>query len=204
MMPKQFSKMGFGNKMWGKGFVLCFCLIFGLALLIPSAALSRSEKLIDDNEYKDKDFHKGIITDYTDMVKGDDVDWVWVKPGETLSQYKVKLGNIENKSDMLTRSLTESVKSIFEEYFANGTKGGKGTLTADLCITEVQKFSPGKAWIPFAGGKLMQAGMGVEIILFDQNKTIVAKLRHFDRQGQDVRSAAEEVAGHMTRYITMH
>jgi hypothetical protein len=203
-MSKQVSKMGFGNKMWCKVFVSCFCLIFSMALLIPSTALSRSEKLIDDNEYKDKDFHKGIITDYTDMVKGDDVDWVWVKPGETLSQYKVKLGNIENKSDMLSRSFVESVKSIFEDYFANGIKGGKGTLTAEMCITEVQKFSPGKAWIPFAGGRQMQAGMGIEIILRDQNNGIVAKLRHFDRQGDNVNSAAEEVAGHMTKYISRH
>jgi hypothetical protein len=203
-MSKQVSKLWFGNKKWRKVFVSGLCLFFGVALLIPSGAFCRSEKLIDDNEYKDKDFHKGIITDYTDMVKGDDVDWVWVKPGETLSQYRVKLGNLENKSDMLSKSFTDSVKSIFEEYFANGTKGGKGTLTAELCITEVQKFSPGKAWIPFAGGRQMQAGMGIEIILLDQNKTIVAKLRHFDRQGNDVRDAAEEVAGHITRYISRH
>jgi hypothetical protein len=175
-----------------------------MAMLIPSAAWCRSEKLIDDNEYKDKDFHKGIIADYTDMVKGDDVDWVWVKPGENLSQYKVKLGNIENKSDMFTKSFVESVKSIFEEYFANGTKGGKGSLTAELGITEVQKFSPGKAWIPFAGGRQMQAGIGIEIILRDQNKVTIAKLRHFDRQGSDVSAAVEEVAGHMTKYISRH
>ena len=203
-MSRQVSKMGFGNRMGCKVFVSCLFLIFGMAVLIPSVALCRSERLIDDNEYKDKDFHKGIITDYTDMVKGDDVDWVWVKPGENLSQYKIKVGTIENKSDMHSKSFTESVKSIFEEYFASGTKGSKGTLTAELCITEVQKFSPGKAWIPFAGGRQMQAGIGIETILRDQNNMIVAKLRHFDRQGGDVKEAAEEVASHMTKYISRH
>ena len=203
-MLRNVSKIVYGNKIFRKVFVSCFCVIFGMAMLIPSLALSGSDRLVDDREYKDKDFHKGIISDYTDMVKGDDVDWVWVKPGENLSQYKVKLGNIENKSDVFTKSLIESVKSIFEEYFANGIKGSKGPLTADLGITEVQKFSPGKAWIPFAGGRQMQAGIGIEIILLDQNKVTIAKLRHFDRQGRDVRDAIEEVAGHMTKYISRH
>ncbi len=203
-MSGQTSKMVFGNKMWSKAVLLSLGLILSLAVIIPSVAFSSEDRLVDDNEYKDKDFHKGIITDYTDMVKGDDVNWVWVKPGENLSQYKVTVGNIENKSDMFAKSLTESVKSIFEEYFANGTKGSKGTLTAELCITEVQKFSPGKAWIPFVGGRQMQAGIGIETILRDKNYVIIAKLRHFDRQGHDVREAIEEVAGHITKYITDH
>jgi hypothetical protein len=203
-MLRPVSKWGFRNTIGSKALVSCLCLIFGMALLIPWSAWSKSDRLVDDKEYQDKDFHKGIITDYTDMVKGDEVNWVWVKPGETLSQYTVKLGNIENKSDMFTKSLIDTVQSIFGEYFANGTRGTKGTLTADLCITEVQKFSAGKAWIPFAGGKLMQAGLGIEIILRDQNNVMVAKLRHFDRQGNEIGSAAEEVAGHMTRYITRH
>lgn len=100
IMSRQVLKIGCCKKMWGKVFISCFCLILGTALLIPSAALCSEKRLIDDNEYKDKDFHKGIITDYTDMVKGDDLDWVWVKPGENLSQYKIKVGTIENKSDM--------------------------------------------------------------------------------------------------------
>ena len=72
-------------------------------------ALSSEDRLVDDREYKDKDFHKGIITDYTDMVREDDVDWVWVKPGETLGQYGGKVGEYRNKSEMFSRSLTDSV-----------------------------------------------------------------------------------------------
>ena len=50
----------------------------------------------------------------------------------------------------------------------------------------------------------MQAGVGIEIILRDKSNVIIAKLRHFDRQGNDVRDAVEEVAGHMTKYISRH
>jgi hypothetical protein len=191
--------------MWSKMLVSSLCLIFSLAVLIPTPALSSSDRLVDDREYNDKDFHKGIITDYTDMVKGDDVDWVWVKPGEKLSQYKIKVGTLENKSDMRSKSLSDSVKRIFTDYFSDyESKGSKGTLTAELCITEVQEYSVGKAWIPFTGGRQAQAGMGIEMVLRDSHSEIIAKLRHFDRRGSEVRGAAEDVASHMVQYISRH
>jgi hypothetical protein len=174
-----------------------------MAVFIPAAALCGSDKLIDDNEYKDKNFHSGIIKDYTDMVKGDRVDWVWVNPSEKLGQYKVKVGTISNKSDSHSKSLVDSVRSIFTSSLAD-IAGTKGTLTAELCITEVQNYAPGKAWIPFAGGHQMQAGIGIEMILRDQNNKIVAKLRHFDRRGMDVKDAAEEAADHLVNYISKH
>ncbi|MGC1401389.1 MAG: hypothetical protein WA974_00495 [Thermodesulfobacteriota bacterium] len=204
-MLREDSKTMFGNKMWTKVFVSFFCLILVLAVLIPSMALSSSDRLVDEKEYKDKDFHKGIITDYTDMVKGDDVDWVWVKPGENLSQYKIKVGTLENKSDTRSKSLSDSVKRIFTDYFSDyESKGSKGTLTAELCITEVQEYSQGKAWIPFTGGRLAQAGIGIEMVLRDSRNEIIAKLRHFDRRGSDVRGEAEDVASHMVQYISRH
>ncbi len=187
---------------------VCFLLLshfLSMAVLIPSMALSSSDRLVDDKEYKDKDFHKGIITDYSDMVKGDDVDWVWVKPGEKLSQYKIKVGTLENKSDMRSKSLSDSVKRIFADYFSDyESKGSKGTLTAELCITEVQEYSQGKSCIPFTGGRLAQAGIGIEMVLRDSRNEIIAKLRHFDRRGSDVRGAAEDVASHMVQYISKH
>jgi hypothetical protein len=202
-MSRQLSKKVFGNRMGGKLIVLCICLIFCLAVLIPSAALCREKRLIDDNEYKDSKFQKGIITDYSDMVEGNGVEWVWVKPGETLSQYKIKVGTIDNKSDMRSKSLSESVKSIFADYFRDlDTKGSKGALTADLCITDVQEYNVGRAYVPFAGGRLAQAGIRIEMVLRDSHNEIIGKLRHFDRRGSDVRSAAEDVASHMAQYIS--
>jgi hypothetical protein len=173
-------------------------------MLFPVPAFPRADRLVDDNEYKDKDFHKGIITDYNDMVKGDDIDWVWVKDGVKLGNYKVKVESIENKSDSRNKSFVQTVRSLFEDYFGSETKGTAGTLAADLCITEVQNFSPGKAWIPFAGGHQMQAGMGIEVVLRDANKNIVAKIRHFAREGTEVKQAAEEVASDVAKYIRKH
>jgi hypothetical protein len=192
-----------GNKEWNKTFARFFCFVFIMAVIFPAAALAGQDKLIDSNEYKDKNFHKGIIQDYTDMVKGDNVDWVWVTPSEKLGQYKIKVENITNMSESHSKSLVDSVKSIFRGALEDLT-GTKGTLTAELCITEVQNFSPAKAWIPFAGGHQMQAGIGIEMILKDRDNKIVAKFRHFDRRGSEVRAAAEEASDHLVNYISKH
>jgi DNA-binding protein Fis len=203
-MLERVSGIAFGGKGWYRSLFQYICLVFVIAVLFPSAAISRSaDKLVDDDEYKDKEFHRGIITDYSDMVRGDEVNWSWFKPGDKLSDYNVKVTSIENKSDMRSRVFADSVKSIFEDYLAN-MKGTRGTLTADLCITEVQEYSPGKAYIPFAGGHQMQAGIGMEIVLRDQSGNIVAKLRDFERRGSDPKQAAEEVAGRMAKEMRKH
>jgi DNA-binding protein Fis len=184
--------------------VRCISLIFALVVLFPAAGFSKTgERLVESREYKDKDFHKGIITDYKDMVEGDRVDWVWVKPSTKLSGYKVTVESIRNKSDSHSKSLVESVKSIFKSSFRD-LKGSKDTLTAEMCIYEVQGFSPGKAWIPYAGGHQMQAGIGIEVILRDRSNKTIAKFRQFDRQGSDVKAAAQEVADHLVNYISKH
>jgi hypothetical protein len=203
VMTIKVSGMTLRRKVWSRIFARVICLVFAMAILFPAAALCGPDKLIDSNEYKDKDFHKGTIKDYTDMVKGDRVDWIWVNSSEKLSEYKIKVGTITNKSDSHSKSLVESVRSIFTSSLAD-IAGSKGTLTAELCITEVQNYAPGKAWIPFAGGHQMQAGIGIEMIVRDQNNKMVAKIRHFDRRGMDVKDAAEEAADHIVNYISKH
>ena len=183
--------------------VRCISLIFALAVLFPATGLCRTNRFVDSREYKGKDFHKGIITDYEDMVKGDRIDWVWVNPGTTLSDYKVTVGSIKNMSESHGAAMVDSVKTIFKSSFGD-LKGSKGTLSAELCIYETQDYAPGKAWIPFAGGHVMQAGMGIEMILRDHNNKTVAKFRQFDHQGTEVTGAAQAVADHLVNYISKH
>jgi hypothetical protein len=167
--------------------------------------LCSQDRFVDSNEYKDKDLHRGNINDYTDMVKGDDIDWVSANAAQDLAQYKIMLGKVENKSDKHSKALVEAVKSTFKSAFEDmDSKGNKGTLTAELCIFETQDFSPGKAWIPFVGGHQMQAGIGIEMILVDANNKTVAKFRHFARRGAALETAAEEAAGDLTKYIGKH
>ena len=171
-------------------------------LCLPGAAFSSPKKLVDDSEYSDKDFVKGCISDYSDMVKGDDLDWVWISPGTVLANYKVTLGKFENKSDELRNSQVAGVRNIYKEVLEKTR--GKDVLTANICVYEFQKFSAGKAWIPFAGGHQMQAGMGIEVILKDRKGKTVAKIRDMARNGAQAEDAADESATNLKKFLNSH
>jgi len=98
----------------------------------------------------------------------------------------------------------EEVKSIYKEIFSKLKGSGAGVLTADICIYEFQKFSAGKAWIPFAGGHQMQAGMGVEIILRNREGAVVAKIRDMARSGMNPTDAADESASNIRKHLEKH
>jgi hypothetical protein len=180
-------------------------IFMAIILLIPAAALCSPKKLVDDSEYSDKEFRKCIIKDYADMVDGDDIRWVWTDPNVKLAAYRIKEGKVENKSEMRSRSMLETVKTVFKDTFADmAAKGEKGTLTADICIYEAENFSGGKAWIPFVGAHQMQAGLGVEMVLRDAKNRTVGKFRHSAREGAQIENAAQEVAGDLMKYIGDH
>ena len=179
------------------------CLIALLA--IPMAALAGDDKFMDSDEYKDKDFHKGIITDYSDMVKGDEVNWQWVEKGMKLEEYRVSVESVVNKSDEHSRSMVEDVEKTFKDTFNDmNVNKPKGTLKVSLAIVDAEPFNPGKAWIPFVGGHQMQAGIGVEAIVTDPSGKVVAKLRDFDREGTKIDEAASKVANHIAKFIYRH
>lgn len=180
-------------------------VVLAMVVLFPAAALYGSDRLVDSGDYKDKDFRKCSITDYADMVDGDDIQWVWTDPSVKLGGYRLKVGKVENKSQLRSKSLVESVRSAFADNFAEmDTKGGNGTLTADVCIYEAEHFSAGKAWIPFVGGHQMQAGLGVEMILRDGKNRTVAKFRHSAREGAEIDAATHEVVGDLMKYVGDH
>ncbi len=185
---------------------ICTGAVFILSaiLLIPAVAVSAPNKLVDDSEYKEKDFRKCIIKDYSDMVDGGDVHWVWIDPSVKLSQYKLKEGKVENKSEIRSRSMVETVKNLVKDTFADMEGKEKGTLTADVCIYWAENFSGGKAWIPFVGGHQMQAGIGMEWLLRDGKNRVVAKFRHDAREGAQIEAAAQEVVGDLMKYIGDH
>jgi hypothetical protein len=180
----------------------CIALLLLFAVVMPLSAFSASEKLVDSDEYKDKDFRKGCLSDYKDLTKGDQIDWAWLSPGVKLGDYSLTIAKFENKTDDIRSAQLEDIKSVFKEILGK-LKGGKGTLSANFCVFEVQKFSPGKAWIPFAGGHQMQAGIGVEVTLSDKGAT-VAKIRHFARNGSRLEDAADETANDLKKYISKH
>lgn len=181
-------------------FLLLTSMVFSVSVLSVSAG---SDRFVDSDDYKNKDFKKGIIDDYADLQKDRDVEWVWLERGVSLSSHKVSIESFEDATDDMGKSQLSAIKAIFKDNMEK-LKGGKGTFKADVSIYEVQKYSPGKAWIPFAGGHQMQAGLGVEMVLKDKSGKIVAKFRHFAREGITIESAAEEVSDDLRKYLAKH
>jgi len=180
-------------------------MTFLAAAILFVAVPAHAERLVDSDDYKDKDFRKCFISDYADMVDGDDIQWVWINPSVKLAGHRLKVGKVENKSQLRSKSLIETVRSAFADNFEDTeTKGGNGTLTADVCIYEAEHFSAGKAWIPFVGGHQMQAGLGVEMVLRDGKNGTVAKFRHSAREGAEIEAAAQEVVGDLMKYVGDH
>ncbi len=75
--------------------------------------------LTEDSDFKNPDDGAwNFIPDYTGMIEGDSVDWIWTKPGVTLSQFKtVQVPEFENISsqtdvtaqDLLTRNMKDGL-----------------------------------------------------------------------------------------------
>lgn len=175
-------------------------LISLAAILLPLNAIAGRERFVDSSEYRDKNFRKGIITDYNDMTKGENIDWVWVSPGVTLNRYVIRFGKIENKSDVTVKSLVQSTRTTFKEIFDDMPPMGEDwTASADLCIYEVRHSGPdGK--FPQAGSSQVHPGVGIEMVLFDSRNQAIAKFRHFKRRGTLLEGAVEEVAEDLARF----
>lgn len=190
-----------------KSYVKCAARLFAILLLVLSfstvAAFAASERFVDSDDYKNKEFKAGILGDYKDLEKGENLEWTWVEKGITLADYKVVVDTIADGTNDLGKSQLGAIKAIFIDNMEK-LKGSKGTLKAELNVYEVQKYAPGKAWIPFVGGHQMQAGMGVEMLLSDKGGKTVAKFRHFAREGIAIETAVQEVADDLKKYITKH
>ena len=182
---------------------LFVCLLFAFSVVVAPAAYAKKGRLVDSDEYKDDDFEKGCIEDYTDMTSGDGVEWTYVVPGVKLKDftYDVKW---KNKSEVGAKSMMRAVEENWDEMASDRLGGKKGTLTGEGCVYWAERSSEGKRWIPYAGGHLAQAGIGLEVIFRDSKGNIVAKVRHSGRQGDQIEHAAEEVIDEMVAFLEDH
>jgi hypothetical protein len=150
-----------------------------------------------------EEYGHGIIKDYSDMKEGGGIEWVWVAPGVHLNSYRFKVAPVEN--------LTAVTDAEMEEVFNTGLPktlqrvGAKSDdapqLHVDVAIYWAQRASASKRWIPYAGHHLAQAGAGVEMVFKNDKGDIVAKIRHSGREGEQLKSAAEELVDDITKFV---
>jgi hypothetical protein len=178
----------------------------GWMLLAQPAAASK-DRFVDSDEFKDKKYRQGcVITDYRDLVEEEDITWAWVDPAFKVgAPGPIDIRPIRNFSDVTDSAVAPKLEQDFKEAFQRiGKTTGKGGLTLDSCIIWMERFEAGKAFIPYAGGHLMQAGIGIEAVLVDAGGRTVAKIRHSVRGGHEPSAAAGKLVDEVVNYLRDH
>jgi hypothetical protein len=147
-----------------------------------------------------KDYGRGIIKDYSDMKESDEIEWVWLQQGMRLSDHRLAVRSFEN----LTAVADEDMEQVLEKGLSKalGSKDPAApVLHVESAVYWAQRASRSKRWIPYAGGHLAQAGVGIELVFLDEGGAIVCKVRHSGREGDQLQDAAEELIDDVRRFI---
>lgn len=183
--------------------ILTITLVFIAATTVFPVFAKGPDRFVDSDDYKSGDYDKGIIEDYSPMVEGDDIEWYYVAKGVNLSDYEITVGKFKNISKVSSKRMSETLEDGLKEVF-DRDKGKKGKLTTENAVYWAERASQGKRWIPYAGGHLAQAGVGVEMIFRNSKGEIVALIRHSGREGSDVEYAAEELIDEIADFVHNH
>jgi len=175
----------------------------GAACVLLAERALAAERFPDSDEAKEPAYKTGcVITDYADMTSGDGVNWVWIAPGTKLGGAgNVQVATVKNISDVTDAALAGNVESNFKQALERtGKTVAPGGLEIVSCIYWVERANTGKMFIPFAGGHLAQAGVGIELIVKDPSGATVAKIRHDGRSGSAPSDAAAAVVDDIANY----
>ncbi len=178
--------------------------VLAFAALALFAVTAQADDTIQESLQEDG---KGIIQDYSNMHAGDDLEWLWIKPGVKLSDYRYKVTSVEN----LTLHVDDDLEDVLENTLGKqlNRAGARGDKSAPLLNVAVglywtERANVSKAWIPFAGGHLAQAGVGVELVFTDSKGNVVAKIRHSAREGRELADAGREISDDIAEYVNEH
>lgn len=173
------------------------------ASVLAATTASAADRFQDSDEAKDSTYKQGcVITDYADMTSGDGVNWVWIAPGTTLGgPGKIEIAPVKNISDVTDAALAGNVEANFKQAFERvGKTVAPGGLKVVSCVYWVERANTGKMFIPFAGGHLAQAGIGIELVVQDPSGVTVAKIRHDGRSGSAPSDAAAAVVDDVANF----
>lgn len=195
-----------------KRFLYAASIIMAILMLFGGDAWAKKDKFVESKEYKEKKDPTGFIKNYEGMEEGNDINWVYLKPGVKFGKYNsVKIesfGTIANKSN---KDIQKGLKENFETSFQRiGKKtSDSGVLVIKGAMYKVEEYNVGKkigmSFIPGAGGVLSRTQgnptVGVELILIDAaTKEEVARIRH-EAQDSSLNSASAEVADDIANFV---
>ena len=152
-------------------------------LLLWSVSAYCADVLTKDNDFMDPEAGAwGFIPDYTDMVEGDDVNWIWIKPGLNLTGYKTvtvtEFENISTETDVMAQDLlTRNMKDGLSRRLGLKVVDRNADITVKGAM--VDYFSGNTAaryWVGFGAGEPL---VEVEVYIVDnKTKEIISKVRH--------------------------
>jgi hypothetical protein len=166
---------------------------------MPSFAAGVDQENLDE-------YGRGIIADYGDMARAEPIEWAWVKEGVRLSDHRFEPAQVRN----LTSVADLDMEQGFDDTLAlslqrSGARDEAAPLlTVDTAIYWANRANRAKIWIPYAGGHLAQAGVGVELVFKDASGEVVAKIRHSGREGDQLEAAAKELVDEISGFVRSH
>lgn len=153
-----------------------------------------------------EEYGQGIIQDYSNMHEGEDIQWLWVAPGVKLANYRYKVKSVEN----LTMLVDDDIETVLNKNMAKqlnraGSRDKSApVLNVDVAVYWAERANSAKAWIPFAGMHVAQAGAGIELLFKDSSGKLVAKIRQSGREGSQLSSAAQELSDDVAKFVHSH
>lgn len=158
-------------------------MILFSVLLVWSPWASGADILTKDRDFMDPEEGAwGFIPDYADMAEGDDVNWIWVKPGTSFSSFKtVQVPQFENLSketdvtaqDLLARNMKDGLSRRFglKVVDRNADITVKGAM-----VDYFMGNTAARIWVGYGVGEPL---VEVEVYVVDnKTKEIISKVRH--------------------------
>jgi hypothetical protein len=150
-----------------------------------------------------EEYGRGIIADYSDMTEGEDIEWLWVKPGVKLGDYRYQVDSTDNLTvivdDTMDKVVEDNLPKVLERAGSHDRKAP--LLHVAVAVYWAERANISKAWIPWAGGHQMQAGVGIELVAKDAEGNVVAKIRQSGREGMELALAAQEVVDDIAKFV---
>jgi hypothetical protein len=158
-------------------FVVIIMLLWGVT------AFGAKDVLTEDSDFKNPEKGAwGFIPDYTGMIEGDSVDWIWTKPGVSLTQYKTvevpEFENLSNQTDVTAQDLlTRNMKDGLSRRLGLKVVDRNADITVKGAM--VDYFSGNTAariWVGYGAGEPFSE---VEVYVVDnKTKEIISKVRN--------------------------